>query len=168
MSEFAAHNDRGMGHAHGLSFKCMSFRLCRKTTCSVERGKGFNRYVGLTTDDHVTLILHCWGLWPGRSRMRLRRTGEVFSLVPPNSKAHNLIVGRIWVDCYGDFKLLNVTTGAKCALYFQPCGWFGAGRYEVGAPGRSRTLVGVVFVLVSCLVSLIWLDRRNGLLVLTQ
>eukprot|EP00884_Botryococcus_braunii_P006702 jgi/Botrbrau1/16032/Bobra.7_2s0006.1 len=67
----------------------------------------------------------------GRSRMELRRTGEVYSLVPPNSKAHNLIVGRTWVDCYGDFKLLNVTTGARCSLYFQPCGWFGSGRYQV-------------------------------------
>lgn len=27
--------------------------------------------------------------------------------------------------------LLNSTTGAKAYLYFTPCGWFGAGRYEV-------------------------------------
>ena len=67
----------------------------------------------------------------GRSRIRLRQTGEVFSLVPPNSTAHNLIMGSIWVDCHGNFSLSNVSTGAKCSLYFTPCGWFSAGRYEV-------------------------------------
>lgn len=67
----------------------------------------------------------------GRSRIALPARGEVYSLVPPNSKAHNLIVGRTWVDCYGDFSLINTATGARCSLYFTPCGWFGAGRYQV-------------------------------------
>lgn len=67
----------------------------------------------------------------GRSRIKLRKTGEEFSLVPPNSKAHNVIMGRTWVDCYGNFTLLNVTTGARVQLYFTPCGWFSSGRYQV-------------------------------------
>lgn len=67
----------------------------------------------------------------GRTRIKLRKTGETYSLVPPNSKAHNVIVGGTWVDCYGDFKLSNVTTGTQCSLFFTPCGWFGSGRYEV-------------------------------------
>ncbi len=67
----------------------------------------------------------------GRSRIKLRKTGEVFSLVPPNSTAHNVIVGSTWVDCHGNFSLANVTTGAKCSLYFTPCGWFSDGRYQV-------------------------------------
>lgn len=67
----------------------------------------------------------------GRSRIHLKEKEETYSLVPPNSKAHNLIVGRTWVDCYGDFSLLNTKTGSRCLLHFTPCGWFGAGRYEV-------------------------------------
>ena len=63
--------------------------------------------------------------------MRLRATGEEFSLVPPNSTAHNVIIGSTWVDCHGDFTVLNATSGAKTSLYFTPCGWFGSGRYEV-------------------------------------
>lgn len=44
--------------------------------------------------------------------------------------------GKTWIDTYGDYTLLNSTTGAKAYMFFQPCGWFGAGRYEVrGAPG---------------------------------
>ena len=67
----------------------------------------------------------------GRTRIKLRKSGETYSLVPPNSKAHNVIVGGTWVDCYGNFKLSNVSTGTQCSLYFTPCGWFGNGRYEV-------------------------------------
>ena len=67
----------------------------------------------------------------GRTRVRLRSTGEVFSLVPPNCKAHNVVVGRTWVDTFGDYILLNATTGAKAEIYFEPCGWFGSGFHEV-------------------------------------
>ncbi len=67
----------------------------------------------------------------GRTRISLPGRGEAYSLAPPNSKAHNLIVGRTWVDCYGDFTLTNLKTGTVCALAFTPCGWFGAGRYAV-------------------------------------
>lgn len=53
---------------------------------------------------------------------------------PPTSPKHILAplpAGKTWIDTYGDMTLLNSTTGAKAYLYFTPCGWFGAGRYEV-------------------------------------
>jgi hypothetical protein len=50
--------------------------------------------------------------------------------VPPNSKAHNIVIGRTWVDSSGDFYVYNATTGSKCVLRFTPCGWFSYGRYE--------------------------------------
>ena len=77
----------------------------------------------------------------GRTRINLPARGESFSLAPPNSKAHNLIVGRTWVDCYGDFTLTNLKTGSVCALVFSPCGWFGAGRYAVA--GHISDAAGV-------------------------
>lgn len=67
----------------------------------------------------------------GRTRVVLKRTGHVLDLVPPPTKVHNLIFGRTWVDNPGDMILTNTTTGEKVVLYFQPCGWFGAGRFEV-------------------------------------
>ncbi len=78
----------------------------------------------------------------GRSRIKLRKTGEVFSLVPPNSTAHNVIVGSTWVDCHGNFSLTNVSTGAKCSLYFTPCGWFSDGRYQVPVLALARACPG--------------------------
>ena len=48
------------------------------------------------------------------------QTGEVFSLVPPNSTAHNVIMGSTWVDCHGNFTLTNVTTGANARSTSRP------------------------------------------------
>ncbi|XP_073525364.1 uncharacterized protein [Phyllobates terribilis] len=67
----------------------------------------------------------------GRTRVTLKKDGVVLELVPPPTKVNNLIFGRTWVDSPGEMILTNVTTGDKVVLYFQPCGWFGAGRYEV-------------------------------------
>ncbi|KAM7531868.1 hypothetical protein LguiB_035278 [Lonicera macranthoides] len=67
----------------------------------------------------------------GRTRLTLKKAGVTLDLVPPPSKVNNLIFGRTWVDSPGEMILTNLTTGDKVVLYFQPCGWFGAGRYEV-------------------------------------
>ncbi|PPD77014.1 hypothetical protein GOBAR_DD26073 [Gossypium barbadense] len=67
----------------------------------------------------------------GRTRVTLKRDGVVLDLVPPPTKVNNLIFGRTWVDSPGEMIMTNLTTGDKVVLYFQPCGWFGAGRYEV-------------------------------------
>ncbi|CAN6471768.1 unnamed protein product [Victoria cruziana] len=67
----------------------------------------------------------------GRTRVTLKRSGVILDLVPPPTKVNNLIFGRTWVDSPGEMIMTNLTTGDKTVLYFQPCGWFGAGRYEV-------------------------------------
>ncbi|XP_022743301.1 oxysterol-binding protein-related protein 3A-like isoform X3 [Durio zibethinus] len=67
----------------------------------------------------------------GRTRVTLKRDGVVLDLVPPPTKVNNLIFGRTWVDSPGEMIMTNLTTGDKAVLYFQPCGWFGAGRYEI-------------------------------------
>lgn len=67
----------------------------------------------------------------GRTQLTLKKDGVVFDLVPPPTKVNNLIFGRTWIDSPGEMIMTNLTTGDKVVLYFQPCGWFGAGRYEV-------------------------------------
>ncbi|MED6120869.1 Oxysterol-binding protein- protein 3C [Stylosanthes scabra] len=67
----------------------------------------------------------------GRTRVTLKRDGVVLDLVPPPTKVNNLIFGRTWIESPGEMIMTNLTTGDKVVLYFQPCGWFGAGRYEV-------------------------------------
>ena len=121
---------------------------------------------------------------PGRTRLQLKKSGDLYWHSPPNSKAHNLIIGQTWIDAYGDFKVTpsltlnlparcccfhthtyvfphtplispphtiqtqvhNTKTGAKCHLYFTPCGWFSSGRYTfsghiVDAQGTKRMAI---------------------------
>lgn len=67
----------------------------------------------------------------GRTRVTLKGTGEILDLVPPPTKVNNLIFGRTWLDSPGEMVMTNLTTGDKVLLFFHPCGWFGAERYEV-------------------------------------
>uniref|UniRef100_A0A7S0RQA2 Oxysterol-binding protein n=1 Tax=Chlamydomonas leiostraca TaxID=1034604 RepID=A0A7S0RQA2_9CHLO len=66
----------------------------------------------------------------GRTRITLRKSGEVYTLVPPNAMVHNIVIGRTWVDAFGPMNINCAATGAKCVLEFTPCGWFSYGRYE--------------------------------------
>jgi len=45
--------------------------------------------------------------------------------------AHNVIIGGMWVDHYGDLEIINHATGDKCVLKATRCGWIGAGRFEI-------------------------------------
>eukprot|EP00878_Enallax_costatus_P012049 GHUV01012581.1.p1 GENE.GHUV01012581.1~~GHUV01012581.1.p1 ORF type:complete len:392 (+),score=137.95 GHUV01012581.1:531-1706(+) len=66
----------------------------------------------------------------GRTRITVKRTQELFSHVPPQAKVHNLVLGKTWVDSYGQFLVTNTATGDRVELDFKPCGWFGSGQYE--------------------------------------
>lgn len=74
-------------------------------------------------------VLCCSWLCAGRTRITLRGTGEVYTLVPPNAMVHNIVIGRTWIDAFGDMYIGCPSTGATCILNFQRCGWFGSGRY---------------------------------------
>jgi hypothetical protein len=66
----------------------------------------------------------------GRSRIRLRSSGETYTHVPPHVKVHNIVLGRTWIDAEGRFYVHSPESGVTCELEFTPCGWFNAGRYE--------------------------------------
>ena len=61
---------------------------------------------------------------------------------------HNLIIGSVWVDNYGDMVIRNLKTGDKCAIAFKQRSWWGKNYGEVegtvlDSRGRvCRKLVG--------------------------
>jgi len=67
----------------------------------------------------------------GRTRIKYKTTGEELAMVPPTSKAYNLVLGKIWVDTYGELIIENITNKWKTVIEFVPCGYFGGGRYTV-------------------------------------
>ena len=62
---------------------------------------------------------------------RLKKSGDVYALVPPITRANNLLLGMTWVDTFGDLLVVNLTKGNYAALHFHQCGWFGGGRHKV-------------------------------------
>ncbi|KAF5831000.1 hypothetical protein DUNSADRAFT_13756 [Dunaliella salina] len=79
----------------------------------------------------------------GRTRITMARSGEVYTLVPPMARVHNIVIGRTWVDASGPLKLTCPATGVQCVLEFTPCGWFSYGRHEFSgfvtdAEGKKR------------------------------
>jgi len=57
---------------------------------------------------------------------------------------HNCIIGKMWIDHYGETKIANYKTGDKANLKFRKCGWFGKGQAEVEAwvlDGQGQTRV---------------------------
>ncbi|KAI3996303.1 hypothetical protein MKX01_026771 [Papaver californicum] len=63
-----------------------------------------------------------------RTRITLKRNGVVLDLVPPPSKANNIVVGKTWIDFTGHLTMTNMTTGDKVVLNFKPSRCFSTGR----------------------------------------
>jgi hypothetical protein len=55
---------------------------------------------------------------------------------------NNLIVGKLWIDHYGDMVVTNHTTGDVCTLTFKPAGWRGKSQFEI--EGKAVTKSGEV------------------------
>ncbi|KAI3835765.1 hypothetical protein MKW92_025113 [Papaver armeniacum] len=114
----------------GITF--LAEQVCHHPPIGAAHGENEHFTYDLTSKLKTKLLGNSVEIYPvGRTRVTLKRDGVVLDLVPPPSKANNLIFGRTWVDSAGDMIMTNMTTGEKVVLYFQPCGWFGAGRYEV-------------------------------------
>eukprot|EP00238_Polyblepharides_amylifera_P012837 CAMPEP_0196595110 /NCGR_PEP_ID=MMETSP1081-20130531/80207_1 /TAXON_ID=36882 /ORGANISM="Pyramimonas amylifera, Strain CCMP720" /LENGTH=451 /DNA_ID=CAMNT_0041919573 /DNA_START=149 /DNA_END=1501 /DNA_ORIENTATION=- len=82
----------------------------------------------------------------GITRVTLKSSGAVYALVPPVSRANNIILGRTWVDTFGDLLVVNLTGGEYCALHFNKSSWFGTGRHQVAgtvysADGEAKMAV---------------------------
>jgi len=83
-------------------------------------------------------------VWPlGRTRIRLNRSRDVYNICPPPSRINNMLVGRMWIDTFGEMSVNNLATGGSALVKFKECGFFGKGRWEVsgdvlGADGEVK------------------------------
>ncbi|KAK4480959.1 hypothetical protein RD792_011821 [Penstemon davidsonii] len=115
---------------HGITF--IAEQVSHHPPMSAAHAENEHFVYDITSKVKTKFLGNSVDIYPvGRTRLVLKKSGVVLDLVPPPSKANNLIFGRTWVDSPGDMILTNLTTGDKVVLYFQPCGWFGAGRNEV-------------------------------------
>ncbi|POI23482.1 hypothetical protein CIB84_012770, partial [Bambusicola thoracicus] len=56
---------------------------------------------------------------------------EAYTWTNPTCCVHNIIVGKLWIEQYGNVEITNHKTGEKCVLSFKPCGLFGKELHKV-------------------------------------
>ncbi|KAG6415486.1 hypothetical protein SASPL_122897 [Salvia splendens] len=119
-----------MANHGGITF--LSEQVCHHPPMSAGHAENEHFAYDVTSKLRTKFLGNSLDVYPvGRTRVTLKRDGVVLDLVPPPTKVNNLIFGRTWVDSSGEMIMTNLTTGDKVVLCFQPCGWFGANRYEV-------------------------------------
>lgn len=67
----------------------------------------------------------------GVCHVRLKSTGHHYSWRKITTCVHNIIVGKLYVDHYGDMLITNHTTGDQALLNFKARGWGGRNEAEI-------------------------------------
>jgi len=57
--------------------------------------------------------------------LKFPKHNEVYTWNNVNTCVHNIIVGQLWIEQYGQMEIINHTTGDYSVLHFRPGGWFG-------------------------------------------
>ncbi|XP_063307535.1 oxysterol-binding protein-related protein 1 isoform X2 [Pelobates fuscus] len=63
--------------------------------------------------------------------LELLKYNEAYTWTNPTCCVHNIIVGKLWIEQYGNMEITNHKTGEKCILNFKPCGLFGKELHKV-------------------------------------
>ena len=61
----------------------------------------------------------------GNITLELLEHNEAYTRTNPTCCVQNIIVGKLWIEQYGNVEITNHKTGDKCMLNFKPCGLFG-------------------------------------------
>ncbi|XP_034036345.1 oxysterol-binding protein-related protein 1 isoform X2 [Thalassophryne amazonica] len=63
--------------------------------------------------------------------LELPKYNEAYTWTNPTCCVHNIIVGQLWIEQYGNVEVINHRTGERCCLNFKPCGLFGKELHKV-------------------------------------
>ncbi|XP_048589891.1 oxysterol-binding protein-related protein 1 isoform X2 [Nematostella vectensis] len=81
---------------------------------------------------HVTVQpkLKFWGkgveVQPkGMVTLKFPKHNEVYTWNNVNSCVHNIIVGQLWIEQYGQIEISSLSSGDRATIHFKPAGWFG-------------------------------------------
>jgi len=61
-----------------------------------------------------------------QTRIQFSNGDHYYALVP-KVRVHNVVVGTMWLEHYGEVDITNVTTGERCVIDFPKSGFFGDG-----------------------------------------
>ncbi|XP_054870234.1 oxysterol-binding protein-related protein 1-like isoform X3 [Amphiprion ocellaris] len=63
--------------------------------------------------------------------LELPKYNEAYTWTNPTCCVHNIIVGQLWIEQYGNVEVINHRTGERCSMTFKPCGLFGKELHKV-------------------------------------
>nr|XP_043896034.1 oxysterol-binding protein-related protein 1-like isoform X2 [Solea senegalensis] len=63
--------------------------------------------------------------------LELPKYNEAYTWTNPTCCVHNIIVGQLWIEQYGNVEVINHKTGERCSMMFKPCGLFGKELHKV-------------------------------------
>ncbi|XP_041847233.1 oxysterol-binding protein-related protein 1-like [Melanotaenia boesemani] len=63
--------------------------------------------------------------------LELPKHNESYTWTNPTCCVHNIIVGQLWIEQYGNVEVINHKTGERCNITFKPCGLFGKELHKV-------------------------------------
>ncbi|KAG7228738.1 hypothetical protein INR49_008516 [Caranx melampygus] len=123
--------------------KCVAAFAVSAVASQWERtGKPFNPLLGETYE--LDFVFHgsiypklkFWGKSveaepKGIITLELPKYNEAYTWTNPTCCVHNIIVGQLWIEQYGNVEIINHRTGERCFLNFKPCGLFGKELHKV-------------------------------------
>ncbi|XP_078254114.1 oxysterol-binding protein-related protein 1 isoform X1 [Rhinoraja longicauda] len=117
-----------------LGFKLISEQVSHHPPVSVFHAEGLHQK--FVFHGSIYPKLKFWGKSveaepKGIITLELNKHNESYTWSNPTCCVHNIIVGRLWIEQYGNVEIINHKSGEKCILNFKPCGLFGKELHKV-------------------------------------
>ncbi|XP_060679894.1 oxysterol-binding protein-related protein 1 isoform X1 [Hemiscyllium ocellatum] len=117
-----------------LGFKLISEQVSHHPPISAFHAEGFSQ--NFVFHGSIYPKLKFWGKSveaepKGTMTLELLKHNEAYTWTNPTCCVHNIIVGQLWIEQYGNVEIINHKTGEKCVLNFKPCGLFGKELHKV-------------------------------------
>ncbi|XP_065483969.1 oxysterol-binding protein-related protein 1 isoform X2 [Caloenas nicobarica] len=117
-----------------LGFRLLSEQVSHHPPISAFHAEGLNN--DFVFHGSIYPKLKFWGKSveaepKGTMTLELLEHNEAYTWTNPTCCVHNIIVGKLWIEQYGNVEITNHKTGEKCVLSFKPCGLFGKELHKV-------------------------------------
>ncbi|RVE61923.1 hypothetical protein OJAV_G00175370 [Oryzias javanicus] len=117
-----------------LGFRWMSEQVSHHPPISAFHAEGFKE--DFVFHGSIYPKLKFWGKSieaepKGTITLELPKHNEAYTWTNPTCCVHNIIVGQLWIEQYGNVEVINHKTGERCNLTFKRCGLFGKELHKV-------------------------------------
>ncbi|XP_070700711.1 oxysterol-binding protein-related protein 1-like [Pempheris klunzingeri] len=119
---------------HDLGFRWMSEQVSHHPPVSAFQAEGLEQ--DFVFHGSIYPKLKFWGKSieaepKGIITLELPKYNEAYTWTNPTCCVHNIIVGQLWIEQYGNVEVINHKTGERCSMTFKPCGLFGKELHKV-------------------------------------